>query len=116
VTFVQWDEFTSDWGRLKQDDDDLRALEVSIMVAPKRPPVIAGTNGLRKIRFARRDGNRGKSGGLRVCYVYFEEYRVVLLLAAYGKNERDDISQAGKRAIGMLIGEINDYLGGMRHE
>jgi hypothetical protein len=51
---------------------------------------------------------RGKSGGNRVCYVYFEEYSVVLLVLAYPKNEKDDLSDAEKKAIKKLIENIED--------
>ena len=43
LRFVQLGTFESDWKRLALDDDDLRALEVLVMIHPTKPPV-----GLRK--------------------------------------------------------------------
>ena len=35
LDFVELDIFTSDWRRLRLDDDDLLELQVSIMLSPK---------------------------------------------------------------------------------
>jgi hypothetical protein len=80
------------------------------MAKPKGAPVVPGTGGLRKIRYAPLRSGKGKSGGVRVCYVYFEEYAVVLLVLAYPKNERDDLSAIEKKAIKKLIEEIDNEL------
>jgi hypothetical protein len=76
------------------------------MEKPRRAPVLPGTGGLRKIRYAPFKSGRGKSGGSRVCYVHFEEYAIVPLVLAYPKNEKDDLSNAEKKAIKKLIEEI----------
>jgi hypothetical protein len=106
VIFVELDDFTNDWQKLRLSDDDLHALQLAIMETPKGAPVVPGTGGLRKIRFAPAQSRRGKSGGSRVCYVYFEEYAIVLLVLAYPKNEKDDLSYAEKKTIKKLLGEI----------
>ena len=54
-------------------------------------PVIRETGGVRKMRFAAMVGDRG-SGGLRVCYVYFKKYGLVLLTTVYAKNEESDLT------------------------
>lgn len=109
LNFVQWDSFVQDWKRLGFDDDDLRVLETMIMVGPKRQPVVGGTGAVRKIRMAKNNTESGKSSGVRVCYVYFEDFSVVLLLVAYGKDEQDNISAAGKRAMKSLTQDIENY-------
>ncbi len=109
--FVELTEFTQAWDSLGLDDeDDLLALQLMIMTAPKKAPVIKGTGGLRKLRFAPAKWNTGVSGAARVCYVYFEEFGIVLLVIAYSKGEADDLSDAGKRAIRKLILETTSYL------
>jgi hypothetical protein len=108
VVFVELDGFTDDWRGMKLLDDDLHALQLAIMAKPKGAPVIEGTSRLRKIRYAPLRSGKGKSGGNRVCYVYFEEYSVVLLVLAYPKNEKDDLSDAEKKAIKKLIENIED--------
>lgn len=69
------------------------------MSDPEGPPVVSGTGGLRKIRFAATDTDKGKSGGIRVCYAYFLEYHIVLMLMAYPKNRKDNLSAKEKAGI-----------------
>jgi mRNA-degrading endonuclease RelE of RelBE toxin-antitoxin system len=46
---------------------------------------IRGTGGVRKIRYALK--GRGKSGGVRVIYYFFDEVNPLLALFLYGKND-----------------------------
>ncbi|NOY42465.1 MAG: addiction module toxin RelE [Planctomycetes bacterium] len=102
--FVQLDEFAEDWKSLGFDiEDDLWALEILIMTNPERGDVVPGTGGLRKIRFGKGDRGIGKRKGVRVCYAYFKEHWTVLLVVAYGKNEKDDLTESEKKY-------IRDYL------
>lgn len=103
--FIELKSFTKSWDELFADDEDsLEKLQVMIMCAPKQFPVVGGTDGLRKMRFARDGG--GKSGGFRVCYVYFEQFFTVLLILVYSKNESDDIPDALLRPINTAIATI----------
>ena len=92
------------------DDEDQRALEVAIMAHPKGAPVMQGTGGLRKLRFAALHSGQGKSGGVRVCYCYFEQHAVVVLVLAYPKSTKDNLTAVEKRQIKTLIEEIETYL------
>jgi hypothetical protein len=85
---------------------NLMALQVWIMVNPKGNPVVNGTGGLRKLRFAPARWRTGKRGALRVGHAYLEEYGTVLLIIAHGKNEKDDLTPAERTAISRLIREI----------
>ena len=71
LRFILLDPFDRKWTRLGLNDEDLRALQIMIMAGPDKPALVKGTGGLRKIRFARKDWNRGKSGGFRIGYVFF---------------------------------------------
>jgi hypothetical protein len=84
------------------DDDDLRALEIAIMAKPDGAPIVKGTGGLRKVRFAKKKGH-GIRKWCRVCYVYFQEAGTVVLYVAYAKNEKDDLSPADKRFLRSMI-------------
>jgi hypothetical protein len=93
--FIETHAFTRAWDKtLGLDDPDLLQLQLAIMENPKAGDVVQGSGGLRKLRFAPALGARGKSGALRVCYVHFEEYGIVLLVSAYAKNQQDDLSDA----------------------
>ncbi len=109
--FFQLDEFADDWKTLGFDlEDDLPALEISIMANPEVGKVIPGTGGLRKLRFAKSLDGIGKRGGVRVCYVYFPEHWTVLLVVAYGKNEKADLSPTEKRSIQEYLGRAKAWL------
>jgi hypothetical protein len=111
LQFVELDEFIDDWKALGlDDDDDLWMLQIAIMADPAGAPVIEGTGGLRKLRFAPMDWNRGKRGAARVCYAYFEEHGIVLLCAAYDHHEKDNLSAQEKRGIKEYIDQIKKWL------
>jgi hypothetical protein len=63
--------------------------------------LIAETGGVRKLRWAL--SGRGKRGGARVIYYFYNEQLPVFLLAAYGKNEKANLSKAERNAMAKLI-------------
>lgn len=113
MTFIQMTGFDDDWEELGLSDDDLQALEVIIMVSPTTHPVVKGTGGLRKLRFSNDARHKGKRGGVRVCYVYYEEFNKILLIQAYGKDEKDDLDPAEARAFKKLIQQVREDLGNL---
>lgn len=112
LRFVQLKPFERKWSSMGLDDNDLRALEIVIMANPNIGAVQKGTGGLRKVRFAREGSGRGKSGAIRVCYSYFQEFATIYLITAFAKNEQDDLTDAGKAAIARLLKEIHEELEG----
>ena len=84
----------------------IKKIQLQVMADPKRHPVIRGTHGLGKMRYAPVSGTRGKSGALRVCYVHFERLATVVLVIVYSKNEMDDIPEGSKPAVNVAIDEI----------
>lgn len=109
--YVQFEPFVAAWKRLGLGDADLRAVEAQIAAGPARHPVIQGTGGVRKMRFAPPGRNAGKSGGLRIAYKHWPEHGVVVLLGAIDKTQTADFSAAEKAATRRLIHEIGEYLG-----
>lgn len=103
LTFIETTFFSARWDDLKLTIRDLVELQQSILTNPKSGKVMNGTGGIRKVRFAPSAQRRGKSGAFRVCYVYFEEFGVVLLVLVYPKNERDNLYASEKR-------ELRDYV------
>jgi len=116
LNFVQLSPFESSWKKLGLADDDLRALEICVMIDPQRPSVVAGTGGVRKLRFSPPQWNRGKSGALRICYAFFPAAGLVVLIAVYGKESKDNLTPEEKRVIKGLMGEIGRYLEGMGNQ
>lgn len=110
LDFIQLKSFASDWKVLKLDKNDLAALRIIIMCAPSGPPVVKGTGGLRKIRFSPPASHRGKSAGVRVCYALYQEHSIVLLVMAYGKNRKENLTAAEKNEIRAMLQEIKKEL------
>lgn len=106
LTFIQLPIFVSDWRRLKLNDDDLRALEALLLDNPSRGPVMSGTGGLRKLRFAPPSWRIGKSGASRVGYAYLMEYETVLLVVIYSKDEKDNLSPSERLQVKALLERV----------
>ena len=51
------------------------------------------------MRWSDQRRGKGKRGGLRVIYFYFEEDDQIWLLTIYGKDEAADLTTAQKKAL-----------------
>lgn len=74
---------------------------------PNSGIIIQGTGGIRKLRWAR--GNKGESGGIRVIYYVHSEIMPLYLLAAFGKNEKANISSMEKKDLSKAVKELVKY-------
>jgi mRNA-degrading endonuclease RelE of RelBE toxin-antitoxin system len=68
----------------------------SLALHPLAGDEIPGTGGVRKVRFAAR--GKGKSGGVRVIYYFYDEENPLYALFIYGKNEQANPTPAQKKA------------------
>ena len=101
--FVRFPSFTRDWERHGLDDADLRFLELEVLKDPTRAPVIQGTGGLRKIRFAGLRAARGKRGAYRICFVHLPEFGTIASAVIFGKREKDNLNRADRHAISAVV-------------
>jgi hypothetical protein len=74
------------------DDDGFRQLQSMLMADPEAGDVIEGTGGLRKLRFGDSRRSKGKRGGLRVIYYYWNGGPEFWLFTLYGKDEAADLT------------------------
>jgi hypothetical protein len=79
------------------DDGSYSQLQYTLVERPDAGPIIAGSGGLRKIRWARSGG--GKSGGVRVIYYWWVEGSGILLADIFPKNEKENLSAAELAAL-----------------
>jgi len=100
-TFVEVPVFSKRWRELGLGEEELVRLQVMILKDPEIGALMEGTGGIRKLRFAL--DNRGKSGGIRVCYTDFEEYETVFLITVFEKKEQGNLTDAEKKILKALV-------------
>ncbi|MFZ2629200.1 MAG: hypothetical protein WAX67_09990 [Rugosibacter sp.] len=89
------------------DDEGFRGLQEAMMKNPKAGDVIEGTGGLRKLRHSDPRRGKGKRGGLRVIYYWWDGGSQFWLFTLYDKDEMADLSPDEKKALkGMLKAEL----------
>jgi len=94
--------FTRQIGALLPDDE-YRKLQAALSNNPQLGPLIRGGGGLRKVRWG--VPGKGKSGGIRVIYYWVAPKNQLLMLVAYAKSERDDLTQAQLAVLRKLVKE-----------
>lgn len=78
------------------DQAQLRVMEDEIAANPFAAPVIPGTGGIRKKRWAL--PGKGKSAGVRTIYFYHGDDDSVYLLTAHAKSKQEDLLPQDKKA------------------
>lgn len=91
-------------------DEEYRSLQNELLENPEKGDVIQGLKGLRKIRIADSKRNKGKRGGARVVYYYFQTASQIFLIMAYGKNEQTDLTQEQQKSLIAIIERIKAKL------
>lgn len=65
---------------------------------------IPGTGGVRKLRYAVQ--GKGKRGGVRVIYYYFDEQNPLYALLLYAKNEQANLSPDQKKFVKAIAAAV----------
>ena len=73
------------------------------MSNPTAGDTIKSTGGLRKVRFTDARRGKGKRGGLRVIYYWWEPGLQFWLFTLYGKNEMADMTPQQCKALKAMI-------------
>ena len=85
------------------DDEDFGALQHALTRNPAAGEVIEGTGGLRKMRFADKRRGKGKRGGLRVIYYWWEAGKQFWLFTLYDKDEMADLTPQQRKTFRAMI-------------
>ncbi|PCH61434.1 MAG: addiction module toxin RelE [Gammaproteobacteria bacterium] len=106
ITVAETEPFQNKINKLlsKEENDDLI---VYLSGHPSSGDLIQGTGGIRKLRWAR--GNKGKSGGVRVIYYFHSDMMPLYLLAAFGKNEKANLSAEERNILSKAVKELVSY-------
>jgi hypothetical protein len=70
---------------------------------PEADDVMPGTGGLRKLRFADERRAKGKRGGLRAIYYWWEAGSEFWLFTIFDKDEMSDLTTAQSKALKQMI-------------
>ena len=85
------------------DDYAFLQLQRLLMFNPEAGVLIPGTGGLRKLRFADDRRGKGKRGGLRVIYYWWNAGLQFWLFTVYDKDERSDLTKAQRETMRQMI-------------
>lgn len=83
---------------------DRQKMEEAIVADPDGAPLLRGTGGIRKLRWA--GSGRGKRGGIRTIYFHHAGPEAIYMLTAYAKAKRDDLTPADRKALSRLVAAI----------
>lgn len=97
IYFVETISFTKKVDNL--GIDVLYAIQNDLLKDPHRGSTVAGTGGAKKARTADPERGKGKRGGVRYMYFYFEEVQVIYLLLLYGKDKQDDLTKEQEKIV-----------------
>jgi len=100
---VSLSEYESQVSALLNEEERM-AMEFFIACAPEGHPIIPGTGGFRKARWAR--SGRGKSGGFRVIYFFLYEKERIYMAAIYAKSRKGNLSAADHNVLAKLAAQI----------
>lgn len=96
VTVLETSAFTRRADKLltAEERDDL----ISFLAEnPEAGDEIPGTGGVRKVRFAAK--GKGKSGGVRVIYYYFDGDNPLYAIFVYGKGEQANMTPEQTKSV-----------------
>jgi mRNA-degrading endonuclease RelE of RelBE toxin-antitoxin system len=85
------------------DDDAFLRLQQLLMLNPEGGALIPGAGGLRKLRFADERRGKGKRGGLRVIYYWWDAGLQFWLFTIYDKDEMADLTKAQRQTLKEMI-------------
>lgn len=85
------------------DDEGFRGLQQSMLKNPEAGDVIEGTGGLRKLRHGDPRRGKGKRGGLRVIYYWWDGGRQFWLFTLYDKDEMENLSSDEKKLLKSML-------------
>lgn len=87
------------------NDDAFVRLQRLLMHNPEAGALIPGTGGLRKLRFVDERRGKGKRGGLRLIYYWWDAGLQFWLFTIYDKDEMSDLTKAQRETLKEMIKE-----------
>lgn len=88
--------------RAKQllDEEERNNLIYYLSTHPKSGVIIKGTGGIRKLRWSRK--GKGKSGGVRVIYLFHNENMPLFIVTIFAKGEKANLTKSERNEVAKL--------------
>jgi len=85
------------------DDQQYCVLQIALANTPDLGDLIPGTGGFRKLRWADTRRGKGRRGGLRIIYYWFDHQDQIWMMTVYDKNESSDLTPDQRKALKAAI-------------
>jgi len=82
-------------------EEEYRLFQLKLIDDPEAGNIIQGSGGIRKIRWS--GSGRGKRGGSRILYYWYNSEGVLLMLFIFRKNEKDDLTKAQLKELKTIV-------------
>ena len=82
-------------------EEEYRLFQIKIISDPEAGNIIQGSAGIRKIRWA--GSGRGKKGGSRILYYWYNKQGLLLMLFIFNKNEKDDLTKTQLKTLQIIV-------------
>ena len=105
VTVVELPTFLSEVGSILSNTEKDELINY-IAQNPEKGDEIQRTGGLRKLRWAAK--GKGKRGGARVIYYFYNYSEPVFLLYAYGKGKQEDLAPAQEKTLSKMCALLKE--------
>ena len=102
-TVIETKQFISKAGQLMTEAERADLIDL-VAHDPEAGDIIPRTGGIRKLRVAAQ--GRGKSGGYRVIYYFYNERNPILLFTVYGKNEKSDLTRKEENELYKIVQDL----------
>jgi mRNA-degrading endonuclease RelE of RelBE toxin-antitoxin system len=82
-------------------EEEYRLFQIKLIGDPEAGNIIKGGGGIRKIRWS--GSGRGKRGGSRILYYWYNTQGLLLMLFIFKKNENDDLTKAQLKTLKTIV-------------
>ncbi len=111
ITIIEFPAFMSQVGNIITSNERDTLIDF-LARNPHLGDEIPGTGGIRKSRWAGK--GKGKKGGLRVIYYFYNDTAPIFLLTTYSKNVQEDLTSEQKTKLTSLVRTLKDECRTMR--
>jgi mRNA-degrading endonuclease RelE of RelBE toxin-antitoxin system len=108
ITIVETSSFTKEAKKLISEEE-IDEVKNYLASNPEVGDLIPGLRGIRKMRW--QANQKGKRGGARIIYFFYNFNIPLFLLDIYPKSKKDDLTPSEKKDLNNLIEELVNHYG-----